>query len=383
MRPCIILIGGTTICLACTGAADGPPQSGSAEWELVEDLRLDANVEDFSLVGQLYVGPRNEIIVPEPQDHRLRLYDSTGTLVAMIGGRGSGPGEFQHVGVGFWAADTLVVWDGRLGRVTLLLNGNLVRTEVVQLFRPFWGTGADSTFFAFIPEAVNHEGAMMGLAYLGVSGRRESTRVVVRVGHEGEPNVLALPPQYNDERWSVTVSGVTNSVPFAFRSRTTFASDGSRFLFVTADQSRRHGTYDLTMLRSTGDTIFSRSYAYDGEMIPDSALDRAIAAMTSESGRDRRARELARERAPAVYAPIGNVTIGLDGTVWVELRSEDRDRGTPVVVLSEAGDSIGSLRLPMRTKIRQASMTHVWVTETDALDLASVVRYRLASPTAR
>ena len=231
MRPSIVLIGGATICLACTGAADSPPR-GDAEWELVEDLRLDANVEDFSLVGRLYVGPQHEIVVPEPQDDRLRLYDSTGTLVAAIGRRGSGPGEFQHVGVGFWAADTLVVWDGR----------------------------------------------------------------------------------------------------------------------------------------------FARSYAHGGEPIPDSALDRAIAAMTSESERDRRARYLARERAPAVYAPIG-VTLGLDGTVWVELRSTDR--GTPVVVISEAGDSIGSLLLPMRTKIRQAGMTHVWVTETDALDLASVVRYQV------
>ncbi len=103
-------------------------------------------------------------------------------------------------------------------------------------------------------------------------------------------------------------------------------------------------------------------------------MDGAIAAIWSESGRHGRARALARERAPAVYPPT-DVTLGLDGTVWVELRPTDR--GTPEHVVSEAGDAIGSLLLPVRSKIRQASMTHLWATETDMFDLASVVRYRV------
>ena len=61
----------------------------------------------------------------------------------------------------------------------------------------------------------------------------------------------------------------------------------------------------------------------------------------------------------------------------MELRRTDR--GTPVHVLSATGDPVGSLLLPPRTRIRQASMggTHLWVTEYDPLDLASVVRYRV------
>ena len=219
---------------------------------------------------------------------------------------------------------------------------------------------------------------MLGSAYQGgvsTDGRWESGgSVVLRVPRDGMPRVVASPPQFDDERWGITVSGLSNPVPFAFQPRTEFAPDGSRFLFATADQSTLDGTYDLTMLRPTGDTIFARSYAYGGEPIPDSALDRAIAAMVPESERARRFRALARERAPAVYAPTG-VTLGLDGTVWIELRSTDL--GTPVHVISEAGDPIGSLLLPTRSRIQQASMTHVWMTETDLFDLASVVRYRV------
>ena len=78
-----------------------------------------------------------------------------------------------------------------------------------------------------------------------------------------------------------------------------------------------------------------------------------------------------------VYGPK-DVTLGLDGTVWIELRSTDR--GTPVTVISETGDVIGTLLLPPRSKIQEASMTHLWVMETDALDLVSVVRYRVTRP---
>ena len=107
----LALIGGVTLCLACTDGPDDPPQSGVGDWGLVEDLRLDANVEDFSVVSWVYVGPQGEIVVPERQDYRVRVYDSTGTLMATIGRRGEGPGEFQAPGPVFWAADTLVVFD--------------------------------------------------------------------------------------------------------------------------------------------------------------------------------------------------------------------------------------------------------------------------------
>lgn len=371
------LIGSATLCLACTGTADDPPRSGDAEWELVEDLRLDANAEDFSVILGLYVGPRGEIVVPQQQDYQVRIYDSTGTQMAAFGRRGSGPGEFQHVGPGFWAADTLVVLDLELARTThLLLDGTLGRTEANRFWSPNFGAGRpDSMFYFFVPEAVDDEGAVLGPAYLLV--RESGEHVVLRVTRDGMPRVVASPPQYEDERWSVTISGLTNLVPFAFQPRTGIAPDGSRFLFMTADQSTLDPTYDLTMLRPSGDTVFARSYAYGGEPIPDSAMDRGIAEMVPESELARRFRAQGRARAPAVYAPT-DVTLGLDGTVWVELRPTDR--GTPVVVIGEAGDLIGSLLLPIRSKIRQASMTHVWVTERDLFDLASVVRYRVVRP---
>lgn len=380
--PSVALAVGAALCLACTGTGDDPPRSADSEdavWDLVEDLRLDANAEDFSLVGRLIVGPQGEIVVPEPQDFRLRLYDSTGTLVTMIGRRGEGPGEFQHLGSVYWSADTLVVTDGELARSTyFLVDGTVARSEANRYWSPNFDFGAgrpDSAFWGFFPEAIDDEGALLGLAYLML--RESAELVVLRVPRDGAPVVVGSPPQYEDERWSVTVSGLTNPVPFAFRLRAEIAPDGSRFLFMTADQGTIDPTYDLTLVRPTNDTVFARSYAYPGEAIPDSAMERGIAEMVPESELARRFRALGRARAPAVYPPT-DVTFGLDGTIWVELRPTDR--GTPVVVISEAGDPIGSLLLPPRSRIRQASLTHLWVTESDLLGLASVVRYRVLRP---
>ncbi|MDE2984254.1 MAG: hypothetical protein OXU69_06080 [Gemmatimonadota bacterium] len=371
-----LLTGGATLCLACTGAEDAPPQSGVGEWELVEDLRLDANAEDFSVVGWVFVGPEGHIVVPEPQDSRVRIYDSTGTLVTMVGRSGEGPGEFRQVGPVFWAADTLVVWDVQLNRgMYLLTDGTLVRTETGRfLGRDPRASGVDSTIVFFVPLAVDAEGAKIGEARLRISGggRGWGENAFVRVSGDGEPSVVATPPNLEDDL--VVVSGLGNPVPFAFRARAGIAADGSRFLFMTADQSTLEPTFNLTLVRPTHDTVFSRSYAYPGEPIPDSAMERGLADMVPENELARRFRALARDRAPLVYPPT-DVTLGLDGTIWVELRRTEG--GTPVHALSESGDPIGSLLLPARSRIQQASMTHVWVTEYDPLDLASVVRYRV------
>lgn len=370
------LIGGAAICLACTEAADDPAQSGDSEWELVEELRLDPNAEDFSVVSRVRVGPEGQILVVEPQDSRVRIYDSTGTPVVTIGRRGEGPGEFQHVGPVFWAADTLVVWDMELARGTyLLMDGTLIRTEAARFFgaQPD-ASEADTTYALFIPIAMDAEGAKLGEAFVIASpgGRRWGEPVVLRVSRDGEPRVVATPP--NDEHWMVVAGGLGNPVPFVFRPRGDFAVDGSRLLFMTTDQSTLAPTYNLTLVRPTHDTVFSRSYPYPAEPIPDSAMDRGIAEMVPENNLARRFRAQARELAPLVYPPA-DVTLGLDGTIWVELRRTEG--GTPVHVLSESGDPIGSLLLPARSRIHQASMTHLWVTERDPLDLTSVVRYRV------
>lgn len=367
-------------------------QDGLPRLRLVEDLRLDADVEDFSLVGRVIVGRNGVVAVPLPQDMEIRLYDHEGRRIAAIGRSGSGPGEFRHLGAMTWIGDTLVVDDQRQSRVTYVTrDGTLVGTRRLPspLARTRFGRAAqDSAFRFFVVHAASPGGTVLGVAALTVGvGPAQAApfpRVLLSLSPDGSARVLADPPQYTDERWSITIGGLSNPIPFAFQPQIVFSSGGRRFGFLTADQSRREGTYSIAVFGTDGDTLFSRRYPFRGEPIPSSAIDSAIAAMAPrpeqrESSSDpTRFQVAARERIPAVHAPVERMVLALDSTTWLALRPTMGR--AEAIVLDARGTPVASVELPPRSRIQQVTESHLWVTETDTFDLASVVRYRIIRP---
>jgi hypothetical protein len=209
-------------------------------------------------------------------------------------------------------------------------------------------------------------------------------RVMLMVSGAGSARVIARPPPFDDDRWMMTIAGLMNAVPFALRPQVAIAPDGSRFAFLTADQSSRDsGTYTVSLFRANGDTIFVRSYPYRGVPIPESAVDSAAAAIAQRvrmanevpSTLAARFQALAKQRVPPVYAPVQRITLGLDSTVWIDLRPTAE--GQMTLVLDERGKPIGSVIVPPGSRVQQASRSHVWMTEIDEYGLASIVRYRV------
>src|SRR5689334_19461011 len=106
-------------------ALPAPPRA-----RITEDVRLDANAEDFPRVRQAYVGPRGQIVVPLFEDRQLRIYDSTGARRARLGRSGAGPGEFGDFSSLGWKGDTMWVADGSLRRISYYSPGDsLLRVE--------------------------------------------------------------------------------------------------------------------------------------------------------------------------------------------------------------------------------------------------------------
>jgi hypothetical protein len=126
-----------------------------------------------------------------------------------------------------------------------------------------------------------------------------------------------------------------------------------------------------------------RTFPFRGVPIPRQAIDSALASFIPRDGRVRegpddlpqRFQAIARQRMPSAYTPVESILLGLDRTIWVGLRPTDQTRG--YLILDGRAQPIGSLQVPMSTRVRQASATHVWVTETDADGLSSVVRFRV------
>ena len=66
---------------------------------------------------------------------------------------------------------------------------------------------------------------------------------------------------------------------------------------------------------------------------------------------------------------------GRDNTLWIRMR--DTAEGRPYRILDPSGELLGTLTLPLNSRIAVADLRQIWVIEIDELDVESVVRYRL------
>ncbi|HEX7123057.1 MAG TPA: hypothetical protein VF178_11850 [Gemmatimonadaceae bacterium] len=389
MRRLLVVCAGVLSALAL-GCAESPAPEAPL-LQLTQELRLDADTEDFSAVGRIYVGPRREIVVPLRQDMQIRIYDSTGARIAAIGRQGEGPGEFRSLGLVGWVADTLWVYDIRIQRLTFVSPaGEYLRSVSLP-----WAMSGDTITGAGVtgrmgfasPLALFTDGTMLAEARLMPLNEQQPdsdwpARVFVLATFDGDARLVQQPPAYEDERWFMTVAGFGRDIPFAGQPLFAATSDGQRFAhLVTEVTSSEGGTYTLSMFNGSGDTAFVRSYPFRGVPIPQSAADSAIEAERNTGGREgpsdlnERFARVARERMPPVYAPVQAMVLGLDGTTWLTLR--DSDEGRVVLVLDATGDVIGRVVLPEGATLRQAIRSQIWVTQADADGLVSVVRYRV------
>jgi hypothetical protein len=350
---------------------------------VVDDLRLDATTEDFPTVSRIFVGPHGQIVVPIQIDQQLRIYDASGKKLATFGRKGSGPGEFNFISIVGWSADSIWVLDPRLRRTTYIgPDYKLLRSEMwpqVDL-----RTTEPGRVGAFDPLALLPDGSWIGQGFIATADGASRRGVLVRRSPAGEMKPVHLMPEYEKDPRMMWVAGFGRGVPFSLQPQYAWASNGSRFAELTAPMpASRTSHFTVTVFRATGDTVFSRRYQFDGEPIPKQAKDSALAAMLPRSGRvsegpqdlPQRFQAIARERMSNWYIPAQSITLGLDQTIWIGLRPTEEGRKT--LILNGRGDQIGTLLLPRTSVVRQATASRIWVTETDADGLTSVVRYRV------
>ena len=75
--------------------------------------------------------------------------------------------------------------------------------------------------------------------------------------------------------------------------------------------------------------------------------------------------------------PVFRSMLGLDHTIWIELRPDAAGRHW--MVLSPTGDPIGRVTLPPTFFFRVGTRMALWGTEEDGDGIESVVRYRIGS----
>lgn len=210
--------------------AEPPRQSSLAHWTV--DSRPVVEIGAGEGEGALYRVtaatrlPDGRIAVANAGTQQVKIFSAQGEHLASLGQRGSGPGEFQ---VPLWVgshADSILVWDAALERLTVFdADGGLARTTPVSgiggSFPSVVGAFADGTLLLAsgtdTDAAARREGAWRG-----------STRLV-RITPAGRVmDTLATVP--SQERYSYRsrdgMGQVVQDLPFGRRTVMAVASNG-------------------------------------------------------------------------------------------------------------------------------------------------------------
>lgn len=183
----------------------------------------------------LLIDGRGRIWVADNGDKRVHLFDSTGRHLALLGRRGSGPGEFESVGALAMLGDTL------------LLVKNLARSRVeafdarTRTYR--WGRTIPARFFDLVADGGTVSGAAMnGTGQYAVSAFTDSAGALATDG--------AVPALYREAPMLI---GPFGTVVHARRgAQLALAFEGADYLYFRGRAGAPFDSILLPRLRRRG-----------------------------------------------------------------------------------------------------------------------------------
>jgi hypothetical protein len=385
MRAAVLLSIGLAVALYPRLAAEAQTPS----WQAVRDVRVafDDGPGVLTTVSGLTVGRDGRVYVSQPQEGIVRVYDSRGRFLRKIGRSGEGPGEFERPSRLGWRGDTLWVGDSPQARISLFRpDGSFVRSITFTRAGPLTGGRPN------IPGSLLADGTVLGLwlsPMYTLAGPTPVVEPLVRFSARGDP-LGVLGRRQRRQEFARVRSGTSSTYfaqPFSDSPLTAVAPDGSGLVIVTraAATSRGQASFSVRKVHFSGRTAFERAYTYTPRPLTGDAVESVVnkhaGGMQEAKFRtppEAAARRLIREALyrPGYLAPVTDVVIGRDGTIW--LRRESTGRAVfDWQVLDAAGRPIGRVSLPAKVAVQYADRSQVWGVELDELDVPTLVRFRV------
>ena len=353
------------------------------------ELRLDGSEHDLSRVVHLSVSRKGAIVVPQPDDGYLRVFDVSGAEIGRFGRNGDGPGEFRSIGIfrgwvgdTFWQADVMnrrvSLWHlpdslvrgivlGQedtpatdrsvgIGRLLLPSVAGVLLDGSLLVAGPFVRTEADKGWAASV-----HDSAAYLILHATSSGRVK--RVVAAfpplgAGCEQLVNQRLRPtPECENWFWSIS-------------------PDASRITDVRVDRERAD-SFELlvTSIEPDGDVLFKRRLRVRSVALTEQDTD-SIRKQNVERARSPALKQDWNDiRMPSSFRPATRVVAGADGTTWLRMRTSRVKH--QYLVLEPNGGILGWVDLPDNFHLEVAQKGAVWGSETDHDGIMSVARYRI------
>jgi len=359
-------------------------------WHLEEEVRIGHEGDpEYALVpvGGLAVSEDGRLLVSQPQERAIRVFDREGRFVDRIGRGGDGPGEFLRMGLIGVLAGTIWAVDCREVCFVQFFDegGNwLERIQTPRLQPPFIG---GSRYYP-LPDG-------------GMLAPSATTGDIIESSHEqpwlrsdaGGTVVDTLPGFLSQGLVRIqnritlpdgrTVdSSVGASHPFSTRSWMGIAPDQSSLVRAEVVPDPEGGAASLLLVRFTpyGDTLAMGELLLPRHPLPqavvDSALGPQVARLAGPLGDEERAlRELrSRVRVPDYYPPLRSLVVTKEGGSWLALEGPGETRW---LVLDPFFNPLAVVELPPRLEPVVIEGDMLWGSELNELDVPQVVRYRV------
>ncbi|MGH7467883.1 MAG: hypothetical protein ACRENP_07815 [Longimicrobiales bacterium] len=368
--------------------------TAESAWRIEENPQLAIGRVDGPVEYQLFRVMRavrlanGTIVVANGGTSEIRFFDATGKHTRSVGGRGAGPGEYESLP--FFrrlGADSLIAWDGRLNRGTVLsLDGTYGRT----VSRPDFG-GA----FVVYVDAFG-DGSLLGLA-LGYSGGRLPGRTEVEeeavrgVSLQTRPQGLmadsALLFRQTSSGQIDTIGGFFYYESYRAGGTMTGMPFGRHAAAVTAGNLLHYGSgeaFEIRTYNTKGQLLrITRTTRTNPELTP-AMIDEFIEKMMSRSNdpayRNRMRMLYSSVVYPKTVPAYSDLAVDAAGNLWVSGFHHPFETQPHWTVFDGNGRLLGNVKAPLGFTIYEIGTDHVLGKSTDAFDVERVALHRLVKP---
>ncbi len=354
-------------------------------WTLSREPAVDVGVLDGAPEYQLFRArdaqrlADGRIAVVNAGTNEIRLFDANGTYLKTVGRKGSGPGEFEGLGLlRLIPGDSLLAFDFALNRASVFdSEGNFGRSYSVV---PSTGGGvgfavdafADGTLIIKAPQ-IFQGGFSEGLQRLDEDHYTISTSgefldsVGTFLGAE-----QYIETSRSGDNFSVFLS------PRPFGRSTVLAARDEGFCFGSSD------TYEIRCFASDGSLVQIIRRPLANRPVTAADVDdlkqQQLADTDDDNARRRIERLFSSVPIPETMPAYDGLEIDAGGNIWVREYSWADDAERHWTVFDASGRMLGDIALPPSFGIRQIGDDFVLGVWRDELDVEHVRLYHLVKP---
>ena len=331
--------------------------------------------------GVLFVGPvdiafdpAGQIFVLDFQDHNIKVFDSAGTFLKVIGRKGQGPGDFNMPLSFALAKDRLAVWDmGNRRLCALTPEGKLIKAEEIS------GLSGRPQRIKVLPDGdwvVETE-----KIFFDDPSKPQEVALEILSPELKSKKVVYSHPVWRNKFMRLEQGLVNLPQPFAPDLRWDITPDGK----IVAGFSDK---YEIGVYDAEGKVLAKPAHPYDPVRVAAEDKKAFFDGMTHTTG-DGTSRQGAPDFVikntafPAKKPAFDDIVVDSEGNIWVHPFVKDQNLERRCFdVFAPAGEFISrveilgeSARYPYRARVIAG---YLWTIETDKEGLFRIIKSKIA-----